>query len=196
MGKKSSSKKTPIFLAVDNDDKEEVAQLLRENSIIHTERNSDGWTPLMAAAFSGSTSCIEILIEAGANVSLICKDGDTAMHYASAQGYTDIITLLAKAGASLICLDNDGESPIDVAANGKVKKVIEKLIIESEKRKEEDCDKNKKGQEEDDDDDGEEEEGREGGGQSNTSNPKDSSSDDGDGSGAPKIRFGSKKSHR
>ena len=180
MGKKSSSKKTPIFLAVDNDDKEEVAQLLRENSIIHTERNSDGWTPLMAAAFSGSTSCIEILIEAGADVSLVCKDGDTAMHYASAQGYTDIITLLAKAGASLLCLDNDGESPRDVAANGKVKKVIEKLIIESEKGKEEEeyGDKNKKGQEEDGDGEGEEEDG------------------DGDGSGAPKIRFGSKKSHR
>jgi uncharacterized protein len=176
MGKKGGSKKSPIFIAVDNDDAEEVSILLSETPALLTERNNDGWTPLIAAAFSGSTSCIQKLIESGADVKAVCKDGDSALHYASAQGYGDIISILAKSGASLTLLDNDGESPMDVAANPKLKKLIEKLIKE-EAEKEEEVGKPKKGGEHNEDEDDEEDD-----------------EEDGDGSGAPpRIRFGSKK---
>jgi len=180
MGKKGSSKKSPIFAAVDNDDAEEVTILFGESPSVLTERNSDGWTPLLSAAFSGSTSCVQKLIALGADVKAVCKDGDSAVHYASVQGYADLIPMLSKAGASLTLLDNDGESPIDVAANAKVKKVIEKLIME-ESAKEEGDEKPKDGGEEDDEGNGYDEDVEE----------------KGDGSGAPPpIRFGSKKTTR
>jgi ankyrin repeat protein len=182
MGKKGSFKKSPIFAAVDNDDAEEVTILFGESPSVLAERNSDGWTPLISAAFSGSTSCVTKLIALGADVKAVCKDGDSAVHYASAQGYADLITILSKAGASLTLLDNDGESPIDVAANAKVKKVIEKLIMEESTKEEGVDEKPKDGGGEDDDDEG---------------NFDDEGEEKGDGSGAPPpIRFGSKKTTR
>lgn len=130
MGKSKggSSKKEPVFLAVDAGDASALSSLLSTDVELHTRRNADGWTPLIAASYAGEISCIQILLNAGADVKAVCKDADGCVHYASAQGHAEAITLLAAAGAPLNSTDKDGETPLDVAQNGKIKKLLQKLI--------------------------------------------------------------------
>ena len=130
MGKSKvgSSKKEPVFLVIDEGDASVLSSLLSTDPEVHTKRNSDGWTPLIAASYAGDISCIQILLNAGADVKAVCKDADGCVHYAAAQGHADAITLLAAAGAPLSSSDRDGETPLDVAQNGKIKKLLQKLI--------------------------------------------------------------------
>jgi ankyrin repeat protein len=122
----------PIFAAIESGDASSLSALLAADSEAHTKRNADGWSPLIAASYAGDISCIDILLNAGADVRATCKDADSCIHYASAQGHLDAITRLAAAGCPLNKADNDGETPLDVAQNGKVKKLLEKLITEAD----------------------------------------------------------------
>jgi ankyrin repeat protein len=125
------SKADPIFAACESGDASALSSLIATDPGSLTKKNSDGWTPLICAAFNGELGCVEMLLASGADARAACKDGDTAVHYASAQGHADVIAALARVkGVSLTALDNDGESPADVAQNGKIKKLLEKLIAE------------------------------------------------------------------
>lgn len=133
MGKASKNgggakKLDPVFAAIESGDASGLSALLAADSEAHTKRNADGWSPLIAASYAGDISCIDILLNAGADVRAVCKDSDGCLHYASAQGHVEAITRLAAAGCPLNKADNDGETPLDVAQNGKVKKLLEKLI--------------------------------------------------------------------
>ena len=122
--------KLAIFKLCDDDDAPALGALLTETPDALESRNSDGWTPLMAAAFAGAEECVALLLRAGANVRAECKDRDTALHYASAQGHMDVVRLLAAAGARLDVEDEDGDTPAKVALNLKTRKLIEQLIVE------------------------------------------------------------------
>lgn len=121
----------PVFAACESGDASALSTVLATDPGAITKKNSDGWTPLICAAYNGELGCVEMLLASGADARTACKDGDTAVHYASAQGHADVIAALARVkGVSLTALDNDGESPADVAQNGKIKKLLEKLIAE------------------------------------------------------------------
>ena len=137
MGKASKNgggakKLDAVFAAIENGDASGLSALLASDSEAHTKRNADGWSPLIAASYAGDMSCIDMLLNAGADVRAVCKDADGCLHYASAQGHLEAITRLASAGCPLNKADNDGETPLDVAQNGKVKKLLEKLIAEAD----------------------------------------------------------------
>lgn len=133
-GGKKGSNRLPIFAAADDDDVDAVREILREHPTARDAKNSDGWVPLMQAAFSGSTDVCKVLIEEyQAPVGAVCKQGDTALHYAVVQGYHDIVEYLASKGAPLELKDKDGETPMDVAGKDKaMKKLLERLIKERE----------------------------------------------------------------
>ena len=133
MPKKGAYKKAPpppAFLLCDEDDAAGLRTLLSEQPSALEQRNADGWTPLMMASYAGSEECASLLLQVGADVRAVCKDGDTALHYASAQGHMDIIRMLAKAGALLECEDEDEDTPAAVAQNKKTRQLIEALIAE------------------------------------------------------------------
>jgi ankyrin repeat protein len=121
--------KHPLFEAINAEDLSAVAPLLPGADL--EVKNKDGFTPLILASYVGAQDIVEALLSAGANPRAACKDGDTPLHYACAQGHLSIIALLGKIkGVQLEATDKDGETPADVAANGKCKKLMEKLIEE------------------------------------------------------------------
>ncbi|CAJ1961090.1 unnamed protein product [Sphenostylis stenocarpa] len=75
----------------------------------------DGITPLLSAVAAGSLACLEILIQAGANVN-ISAGGATPLHIAADNGSLELINCLLKAGADPNFSDEDGIKPIQVAA--------------------------------------------------------------------------------
>ncbi len=119
-------KRPPIFDAIEDEDASAAAALL---PAALEQRNKDGQTPLIFASYVGAVDIVEALLAAGADARAVCKDSDTALHYACAQGHLEVIARLGKVrGVALDATDNDGETPMDVAANGKVKKMLEKLM--------------------------------------------------------------------
>ena len=76
-------------------------------------RDRDGRQPLMWAASSGSTDAILSLVNAGAVVEGIDKDGLTSLHCAASRGHQDCIdTLVTLCGCEVDTTDNNGCSPL------------------------------------------------------------------------------------
>ena len=59
----------------------------------------NGYTALIKAANEGHVSCVEVLVQAGANLNTQNNDGKTALAWAKQRGKTDCVALLEKAGA-------------------------------------------------------------------------------------------------
>merc|ERR1719383_442013 len=67
----------------------------------------------MYAAQSGSVDCLEILLDAKADVNQFEEDGMTAIHFAAASASPAACKLLLANGASLCTKDDDGRKAID-----------------------------------------------------------------------------------
>lgn len=74
-------------------------------------RESAGWTPLHAAAWSGRIDAVEKLIEEGADVNARDEFGDTPLHAAVIQGREDVARLLISKGADPDAKDKSGWTP-------------------------------------------------------------------------------------
>ena len=159
------AKRPPIFDAIEDEDVAAVKPMIAASL---EQKNKDGFTPLLYASYVGVLEIVDALLEAGANVRATCKDGDTALHYASAQGHLEVIARLGRQkGVALECTDADGETPMDVAANGKVKKLLQKLIeLREEEGNDEGVDEGGEGEEEGEEGEAEEQQGGGGSGKS------------------------------
>lgn len=93
-------------------------------------RDTNGMTPLIAAAGKGYLDMVKLLIERGADVSLKEKrKGLSALKFAAGGGHSEVIRLLLDAGADVNELDYWGRGALIFAAG---KGVIEnvKMLIE------------------------------------------------------------------
>ena len=124
---------TPLIRAAKAGDNGAVKLLLAHGAIVNLP-NSQGITPLMAAAGVGSTTidirarfrneqqCMEtgkLLIGAGADVNAGNESGLTALHGAALWGWTQYVQFLADNGANLHAADHNGTKALDIAL-GKV----------------------------------------------------------------------------
>jgi ankyrin repeat protein len=120
---------TPLLLAAKVGDAASVALLLKHKARIDIP-NSDGVTPLMAAAGMGhsfnptrgrfktdaqAAECLKLLLEAGGDVNGVNEQKLTAMHSAASLGWDQTIKLLVDGGALLEAQDSKGMTPIDYA---------------------------------------------------------------------------------
>jgi uncharacterized protein len=133
---------TPLLRAAKAGDVPMVKLLLQHGALANLA-NSQGVTPLMAAAGAGmihdptrgryrteddALECYELLRAAGADVNartvLSIADADlkvttaanrTALHAAAANGWNRLVKRLVQDGAELDVIDSDGLSPIDFA---------------------------------------------------------------------------------
>lgn len=87
-----------------------------------------GRTPLMNAADAGDTELVELLLTAGADISLQDANGQTALHLAAASGHVDIVRLLLRAGADVNAQDPSGWTPINQAATVGHAEVVQVLL--------------------------------------------------------------------
>ncbi|PWA56399.1 XB3-like protein [Artemisia annua] len=106
-----------------------VSMLLDDYSVDPDSLNRHKQTPLMLAAMHGKISCVEKLIEAGANILMFDSlNGRTCLHYAAFYGHADILqTILSAARTSHIAAswgfsrfvnirDGKGATPLHLAA--------------------------------------------------------------------------------
>jgi uncharacterized protein len=120
---------TPLLVAAKVGDAKSVALLLKHKAIVDLP-NSDGVTPLMAAAGVGhsfnptrgryktdaqAVECLELLKAAGGNINAKNEQGLTSLHAAASLGWDGTIKSLVAGGAHLEALDNNGLTPIDYA---------------------------------------------------------------------------------
>ena len=89
-----------------------IRALLAEGVADPGRANETGETVLMAAAISGSTEAVRLLLEAGADVDAASSKEWTALQYAVVRGPPDMVRLLLDAGASPFPLREGGPDPL------------------------------------------------------------------------------------
>lgn len=110
-------------------DQIQVLSMLLDRSVNPDILNRHKQTPLMLAAMSGNISCVERLMEAGANILMFDSlHGRTCLHYAAYYGHLDCLqALLSAAHSSRIAYswgfsrfvnirDGSGATPLHLAA--------------------------------------------------------------------------------
>ena len=107
----------------------EGLRLLAEGGADVNSRDSDGNTPLMAAALRASGDMTGILLAAGADVSARNIEGRTALHMAARSGSADLIRRLASAGAVINPEDKYGITPAMMAAQSNIDPDVSKIFI-------------------------------------------------------------------
>lgn len=80
--------------------------------------DSDLWTPLMWASWSGLANTCEVLIEKNASVSSADRLGNTALMLAARRGNATIVETLLKHGADKAPANRDGRNALDQARLG------------------------------------------------------------------------------
>jgi len=91
--------------------------------------NSDGFTPLLIAAYYGHTSLVKYLVENGADVNRQDNRGWTALMYATYYNYVEIAEILLEHNASETIKNSEGKSAIDYADefhSGEIQDVLKK----------------------------------------------------------------------
>lgn len=95
----------------------------------------DGDTALHLTCLYGHLSCVQLLLERGANIEAKDEDGAIPLHDACAGGYTEIVQLLLNRahGAEHIkrmleSVDSEGDTPLHHAARGEHVDVIRLLL--------------------------------------------------------------------
>ncbi len=75
-----------------------IKELINSGIDVNKHDAFEGWTPLMIAAHNGQMSVVELLIEAGADVTKVnmIDRGHTARYYAKRQGNKEIVKLIDK----------------------------------------------------------------------------------------------------
>ncbi|XP_046547141.1 putative ankyrin repeat protein RF_0381 [Haliotis rubra] len=75
----------------------EITQYLLKHDIVNIDcQDGKGWTPIMHAAMSGHKGVFDVLVDEGADLSLLCDDKETILHVACEGGNVEIIKYILK----------------------------------------------------------------------------------------------------
>jgi hypothetical protein len=91
------------------------------------ERDDEGRTLLMGAAYHNDKAVIEYLLENGRDVNAKDSDGSTALMYAGLGGHKEIVELLTDRGVDVNVKDEDGKTALMLAAYNAHKEIARLL---------------------------------------------------------------------
>lgn len=107
---------TPMLNIAVRTDKEEIVSWMIDNGAeINVQSQDRGYTPVMDAVWRGNKEITQFLIEHGADLNTICKEGQSNLIIAVGSGKADIVELLAMNGANPDIKDSMGMSAYDYA---------------------------------------------------------------------------------
>eukprot|EP00927_Polykrikos_kofoidii_P044447 TRINITY_DN38409_c0_g1_i1.p1 TRINITY_DN38409_c0_g1~~TRINITY_DN38409_c0_g1_i1.p1 ORF type:complete len:980 (+),score=104.84 TRINITY_DN38409_c0_g1_i1:84-3023(+) len=89
---------------------------LRRSADPNYARDSDGWTPLIAASSAGHFPVVELLLDACSTVDATASDGFTPLLEACTSGHEQIVSLLLSRGAMVSHASNDGNTAFILAS--------------------------------------------------------------------------------
>jgi len=90
-------------------------------------------TPLHWASFKGHKAVVALLLEKGADINALNKDGRTPFMMAAGFGQQDVVELLLKKGAETAFKDKNGKTALDYAS-GRGHKAVAKLLQGGKRR--------------------------------------------------------------
>ena len=108
-------------------DKAMVQSFLDAGMDVNAVRKSDGWTPLMGAAFFKKADTVKLLLTNGANPNLQDNAGRTALMQAANVGAEDIVDLLLDNGANPNIQDKFGRTALSDAYRKQEARIAELL---------------------------------------------------------------------
>ena len=95
-----------------------MAALLISRGAAPDHLDTDGWSALMWASWSGLPKTAAVLIENKANVRTADKQGQTALTLAAARGHVEVVRLLLAHDADPAAATARGQNALDLAKNG------------------------------------------------------------------------------
>ena len=137
---RGSKDTTPLILALEMGDADAARQLIRHGASVNA-RSARGESPLPAmirkrlrghgddeAMKPQDQEKMQLLLDAGADVGAIGKDGGTPLHRAAGCDRDDLAALLIAHGANVNAHDQSGLTPLHIAASGGHTVVVELLL--------------------------------------------------------------------
>lgn len=93
-----------------------LIEVLREATASDVnEKDVDGMTPVLYAAFEGKLEALRLLVGRGGNPNKQDHFGNSALHCAAAKGHMHCVDFLVKFGINFYALDIDGHNAKDLA---------------------------------------------------------------------------------
>jgi uncharacterized protein len=120
-----------LRMAVAEDDLEAVERFLLEGADVNAAQGEYLATVLMEAAVRGNLGVIRLLLEHGAAVNAVDKDGWTALMGATVEGHLESVKLLLARGAEVNAKNHNGETALVMAAGMKHTEIRDVLLEHS-----------------------------------------------------------------
>ena len=119
-----------VFEAAALGDDDRLATLLDGQAELVSAWSSDGFTALHLAAFFGQLPAAELLLERGADVTAVSRNGLRVMplHSAVAGGHTEIARLLVARGSDVNAAQEGGFTPLHGAAQNGDRTLVALLL--------------------------------------------------------------------
>ncbi|KAL2084257.1 hypothetical protein ACEWY4_019775 [Coilia grayii] len=115
---------SPLHLAVQSGNKEQVKLLLKHGADINAVDNKSGRSPLMHAVEADNMAMVNLLIEYRCDVNAQSYSGNTALHSACGRGHIEAVRTLLKNGADSSLKNYHNDTAVMVAKNKRVTDVL------------------------------------------------------------------------
>ena len=116
---------TPLYLLCESNARDEARLVACMKLLIEAgadlnlrDERGVGWAPLHVAATHDHPGLVACLLEAGANVNRLSRQGQSPLYIAiECRGSPDCVALLIRAGAAVNVRDNSGRTPLDIGTS-------------------------------------------------------------------------------
>lgn len=122
-----------LLSAAELGDIDRVKEILSKSPLIINRTDSDGYTALHRACYSGHESMVLLLIERGGNINSSTDDGWQPLHCAVRWSFLNICQHLVSKRANVNALTNGRQTPLHLAAlTIENKNILEFLLLQPE----------------------------------------------------------------